>query len=115
MDGTMAGMQLITGVTVHGMAITIGLDREAVGVSGITAGMGGTLVTAGVITGGIIRMLGMADGAVKAILIMAGTMVDFMGETDGGMDLITADTIMAGAETEDSAMPIIVEAILMEG
>jgi hypothetical protein len=99
--------------------------------------MGGTLVTAGVITGGIIRMLGMADGAVKAILIMAGTMafmvedfavthimamvlimagtmVDSMGETDGGMDLITADTIMAGAETEDSAMPIIVEAILME-
>ena len=82
-------------------------------------------------------MLGMADGAVKAILIMAGTMafmvedfavthimamvlimagtmVDSMGETDGGMDLITADTIMAGAETEDSAMPIIVEAILME-
>ena len=100
--------------------------------------MGGTLVTAGVITGGIIRMLGIADGVVKAILIMAGTMafmvedfavthimamvlimagtmVDFMGETDGGMDLITADTIMAGAETEDSAMPIIVEAILMEG
>jgi hypothetical protein len=100
--------------------------------------MGGTLVTAGVITGGIIRMLGMADGAVKAILIMAGTMaftvedfavthimamvlimdgtmVDSMGETDGGMDLITADTIMAGAETEDSVMPIIVEAILMEG
>ena len=104
--------------------------------------MGGMLVTAGVITGGIIRMLGMADGAVKAILIMAGTMafmvedfavthimamvlimvlimagtmVDSMGETDGGMDLITADTIMAGAETEDSVMPIIVEAILMEG
>jgi hypothetical protein len=100
--------------------------------------MGGTLVTAGVITGGIIRMLGMADGVVKAILIMAGTMaftvedfavihimamvlimdgtmVDSMRETDGGMDLITADTIMAGAETEDSVMPIIVEAILMEG
>tara|TARA_B110000902_G_scaffold45785_1_gene51526 strand:- start:62 stop:364 length:303 start_codon:yes stop_codon:yes gene_type:complete len=99
--------------------------------------MGGTLVTAGVITGGIIRMLGMADGVVKAILIMAGTMaftvedfavihimamvlimdgtmVDSMRETDGGMDLITADTIMAGAETEDSAMPIIVEAILIE-
>ncbi len=30
MDGTMAGMQLITGVTVHGMAISIGLDIEAV-------------------------------------------------------------------------------------
>jgi hypothetical protein len=104
--------------------------------------MGGMLVTAGVITGGIIRMLGMADGVVKAILIMAGTMAftvedflvthimamvlimvlimdgtvgDTMEETDGEMDLITVDTIMAGAETEDSVMPIIVEAILMEG
>jgi hypothetical protein len=99
--------------------------------------MGGTLVTDGVIMDGTIHMLGMADGEVKAILIMAGTMafmeegfvathimamvlitvgtmVDTMEETDGGMDLITVDTIMAGAETEDSVMPIIVEAILME-
>lgn len=32
MVGTMAGMELITGVIVLGMAITIGLDREADGV-----------------------------------------------------------------------------------
>jgi hypothetical protein len=32
MAGIMAGMGLITGVTVDGMAITIGLDKEADGV-----------------------------------------------------------------------------------
>jgi hypothetical protein len=102
------------------------------------------LVTAGVITGGIIRMLGMADGVVKAILIMAGTMaftvedfvvthivevvlimagimVDTMVETNGETDLTIMaeidggmDLIMAGVETEDSVMPIMVEVILME-
>jgi hypothetical protein len=100
--------------------------------------MGGTPVTDGVITGGIIRMLGMADGVVKAILIMGGTMafteegfvathimamalimggttVDTMVEINGEMGLITTDTIMAGTETEAFVMRIMEEVILMEG
>jgi hypothetical protein len=89
--------------------------------------MGGTLVTDGVIMDGTIHMLGMADGAVNAVLIIAGIMafteegfvathimVDTMEETDGEMDLIIMVGTMAGAEMEDSEMQIMVEVILME-
>jgi hypothetical protein len=99
--------------------------------------MGGTLVTDGVIMDGTIHMLGMADGAVKAVLIIAGIMafteegfvathtmamvlimvgitVDTMEETDGEMDLIIMVGTMDGAEMEDSEMQIMVEVILME-
>jgi hypothetical protein len=107
--------------------------------------MVGMLVTDGVITGGTIHMLGMADGVVKVILIMAlimdGTTEDSMVETNGEtgsimagvetngemgsimagveingeMDLIIMDLTMAGVAMEDFVMQIMAEVILMEG